>query len=159
MSFEKTTCVLVICDGCGPDWWEDSDAMQPHFISAQAARKQLTEEGWRFTRQIDESLSMLCPECAGKQDCEERGHDWFRASADDERRLDPAVHLCSRCNKVRRDDEPPAGHPDSMDVELPAEQEALLAEIEAAVFPEDDDAFAAGIFQALPRLRENGGSR
>lgn len=137
MAFEKTILFAVICDGCGPDWWEGVTDTLPLFVSHTAAIQELTADyEWRITRQINSRHHMLCSACAGKDDCKRYGHRWFHMSADDDRRINPALESCSRCNIIRRDDEPPPGHPDSMTLELSAEDEALLAALDAELDPD-----------------------
>jgi hypothetical protein len=138
MAFEKTILFAVICDGCGPDWWEGTTDTLPLFISHTLAIQELTADyEWRVTRQVDGRHHMLCSTCVGKQDCTTYGHRWYRASADDDRRLDPAVEMCHRCNIIRREDAPPAGHPDAVPVALTDEQSAVLAELDAQTFPKE----------------------
>jgi hypothetical protein len=137
MGFEKTVLVAVVCDGCGPDWWEGNTDTQPLFASRGAAIRELEGDyEWRITRNVDGSHHMLCGTCAGKADCARYGHRWFRMSADDDRRIDPTLHSCSRCSIIRRDDEPPPGHPDSMTVELSDEDEEFLAFLDCELDPD-----------------------
>ena len=138
MSFEKTTLLAAICDGCGPDWWDGSADTAPLFVNKAGARRQLgADYEWRIEQQIDGTVLMYCAKCATEQECARYGHDWERMSADDPRRIDPALHHCTRCSIIRRDDEPPAGHPDSMTVVLDDAAEELLAELDARTWPED----------------------
>lgn len=137
MAFEKTVQFFVTCDGCGPDWWEGVTDTLPLFPSHTAAIRELADDyEWRITRQIDGRHHMLCSTCAGKDDCIRYGHRWFRMTADDERRINPALESCSRCNIIRRDDAPPTSHPDSMTVELSPEHEAWLAALDAELDPD-----------------------
>jgi len=137
MSFEKTTLFAVICDGCGSDWWEGNVETAPLFISHTLAIQELTADyEWSITRQVDGRHHMLCSTCAGKRDCRQYGHKWFRASADDPRRIDPALEMCHRCNIIRRDDVPPAGHPESMTVDLGDDIEEMLAALDRELFPD-----------------------
>jgi hypothetical protein len=137
MSLEKTVLFAAVCDGCGADWWDGYAETAPMFVSRPAAFRQLRDEyEWSITRQIDGRHNMLCSACSDKQDCQRYGHRWFRASADDPRRLNPALEMCSRCHIIRRDDAPPPGHPDSMTVELGDEIEEWLAALDAELDPD-----------------------
>lgn len=137
MSFEKTVLFAVICDGCGPDWWEGVTDTLPLFTSHAAAARELTNDyEWRITRQIDGRHHMICSTCAGRDDCKRYGHRWFRMSADDDRRIDPALESCSRCSIIRRDNQPPAGHPDSMTAVLSDADEEWLAALDELLDPD-----------------------
>ena len=137
MPFEKTVLFAVICDGCGPDWWEGVTDTLPLFISHTLAIQELTNDyEWRITRQIDGRHHMLCSACVGKRDCKDYGHRWFRMSADDDRRIDPTLESCHRCSIIRRDDEPPTGHPDSMTAVLSDADEEWLAALDAELDPD-----------------------
>lgn len=137
MPFEKTVLFAVVCDGCGPDWWEGVTDTLPLFLSHTLAIQELTTDyEWRVTRQINGRHHMLCSVCVGKQDCVDYGHRWYRASADDDRRIDTALEMCHRCNIIRRDDVPPAGHPESMTVDLGDDIEEMLAALDRELFPD-----------------------
>jgi hypothetical protein len=132
MSFRKTTYITAVCDGCGPDWWEGLTDRAPIFVSVQVARQELENDFECTTeRQLDGGFRMLCPGCASKSECEKYGHVPFIASAED-----PAVPMCRRCDAVIRDDEPPAGHPDSMTVTLSDAEEELLAALDEQLDPD-----------------------
>lgn len=137
MSLEKTVLFAAVCDGCGPDWWIGTAETAPLFASRTQALEQLRDEyEWLIERQIDSTHSMVCEACAGKQECARYGHDPYRASADDPRRIDPALYMCRRCDAVIRDDEPPAGHPDSMTAVLSDADEERLAEMDELLDPD-----------------------
>lgn len=137
MSLEKTVLFAAVCDGCGPDWWIGTAETAPLFASRTIALDALRDEyEWLIERQVDGTHSMVCEACAGKQECARYGHKWFRASADDPRRIDPAIDMCSRCNIIRRDDDPPPGHPDSMTAVLSDADEEWLAEMDELLDPD-----------------------
>lgn len=131
MALEKTTYVVAVCDSCGPDWWDDGETdYAPLFITAQAARQNLAANyEWRITRQIDGRLRMICSACANAEDCDRYGHDWGANTA--------RSTVCRRCSYFPHADNPPAGHPESMTAELPADQEEALAALDAELFPEE----------------------
>jgi hypothetical protein len=136
MSLEKTVLFAAVCDGCGPDWWIGLAETAPLFASRTQALEQLRDEyEWLIERQVDGTHHTICEACAGKQECARYGHKWFRASADDPRRIDPVIDMCSRCNIIRRDDAPPPGHPDSMTRELSDAEEEYLAALDAELDP------------------------
>lgn len=152
MSFERTVLFAAVCDGCGPGWWEGETDAGPLFATRAAARRELTADyAWRLDRQIDGTVRMFCAACADKQDCDRYGHDWQRMSADDVRRVDPALFHCVRCTLIRRDDEPPSGHPDSMSAVLDGDDEELLAELDAATWP--DEAEDGDLAATIDRLK------
>lgn len=68
-----------------------------------------------------------------------RRHPWrFVPGYEQQRVSQPALLVCDTCGIVRSVALAP-GHPESLTAELPAEQEALLAEIEATLWPEESD--------------------
>jgi hypothetical protein len=137
MAFEQATIVYAICDECGPDWWIvnlDLDG-RPWWTSTAAAREQLAGIfGWSITGR-GRRTRMLCDACTSKADCQRHGHDW---------RYTPPTHWngctlrpsydCQRCGTTRSAVLPP-GHPESLDLELPQEQEEMLAALDAELFP------------------------
>jgi hypothetical protein len=140
VAWEKITCWQVSCDLCGPDWWDDGEAMgSPHFVSAAAARRELAESfGWRITRLIDGRFRMICGSCAEKQDCEQFGHDWSVGAGYTDAR--PHGDACRRCGQDRHtgpSGELPLLHPESMTGELGEAAEEWLAALDAVLFPEE----------------------
>jgi hypothetical protein len=72
MSFHNHACVVVLCDGCGEDWWNQGDEFPGaiHFATEADAVKCLTDDlKWRV-----DANQQRCPDCAAKQDCERNGH-------------------------------------------------------------------------------------
>lgn len=148
MSFSKVTCFVPACDDCGEDWWEnettEGDA-PPHFITKGQALKLLQEVwGWTITRHINGTVTMHCSHCAAKYtDCGRGVHAWREAPVVDWNSPvpDEPVEMCRRCGCVRRDQKPlevpPAGHPESMTVELGDAAEEYLAELDAELSPEE----------------------
>lgn len=153
MSFDKQYCFIAICDGCGPACWETEIA--PHFASEAEARRELAAQyEWRIERELTGRFRMLCGRCADKQDCARYGCDTYVAEVDPDAETQKRweqdhpfpIVMCRRCLRVIRDDAPTgADHPDSMDKDLPVEQEALLAELDRLTWPADTDTSAAAL--------------
>ena len=101
-------------------------------------------------RRIDGTFLMTCPACAGKVDCVKYGHQWITNDATSPEHMQGMPPTCHRCNEIRNDKEPPAGHPDSMTVDL-GDDEFVLMEIDAETWPEDTD--LEGVPSALTRLK------
>lgn len=147
MALEKITCITASCDHCGDGWWkgDPEDNGCPHFVTEAAARKQLADSyEWKIERQLDGRFLMLCNSCAAKDDCQRLGHAWDTVSFDDPDptvpdhvRLRPPAVMCTRCSRVRRDEHPPAGHPDSMEIVLSDADEEFLAAVDEELFPEE----------------------
>lgn len=146
MSFNKQYCFLPECDGCGPDWavGDPTATETPHFASETEGRKILVEDyGWRITDRPDGTLQMLCVSCVNGvagAGCDELGCDWQAAEIDPLGDSPPRVapiELCRRCSRVRREDVPPALHPESITAELSAADEALLKALDAELFPKE----------------------
>lgn len=162
MGFHRDdTRVSVTCDHCGPDWWDDEyQEAPPTFTSrGEALRRLPIDFMWLIEEQPDGSLLMVCMPCAQLELCFRDGHTWVPLEYEIDGEVRRYGQICPCCSTVRSHDVPPAGHPESMTTDLDDADEATLAEIERIEFPEDDDVFAAGIAEALPRLRENGGTR
>ncbi len=150
MGFAKAKYVIAVCDSCGPDWWLGRFDTAPAFESKATARKELVDTfEWQIKRRIDGTFHMACGACANTADCVRYGHDWAPPDVFNSSRPgvvdEPIPPFCRRCSKVRSDPAPPHLHPESMDADLPADQELLLTAIEASDFPEtdcaDDDAY------------------
>ncbi|HEY0936019.1 MAG TPA: hypothetical protein VGD91_20040 [Trebonia sp.] len=126
MSLDKVTYLVAVCDSCGPDWWIGLADNAPVFLTREQARTRVVADyEWRIQRQLDGRFRMICATCADTEDCRDYGHTWPDPDPDD------AVPLCRRCH-TRLDNQPPAGHPDTM-TPLPADQEALLATLDATL--------------------------
>jgi hypothetical protein len=136
MGFRKVTYVLAVCDVCGPDWWTSTADSAPLFDSQAAARAELAAGyGWRIERQLSGRVRMFCPSCAVRSDCELYGHDWPEVG-------DGRLACCLRCSRVRRDEAPPAAHPDAA---VTGGLPGWLADLEVALF---GPAAAAAITQS-----------
>jgi hypothetical protein len=137
MGFEKAGIVYAVCDGCEPDWWIvnlDLDG-RPWWSSTQAAREQLAGIfGWSITGRRGRRTTMLCDACTSKADCKEHGHDgrYTPPTHWNGRTLRPSYD-CQRCGATRSTVLPP-GHPESIDLELPHDQEEMLAALDAELF-------------------------
>lgn len=144
MSFVEITCYVATCDGCGTDCWDGCEDGPPHFVGAGVAAAQVLAElhGWEIEKLADGTIRMSCPRCSRRRECDQGGHHWYTPA------LDAAVsagvrpvELCGNCGIVRRDyeplDAPPARHPESMDVVLADEDEALLVRYDNELFPEE----------------------
>jgi len=87
MSLQTHTCVVVLCDGCGEDWWNAGDEFPGaiHFATEADAFQCLTGElGWHV-----EPDKQLCPDCTKDEECARNGHlmtswrtCWCRANTD-----------------------------------------------------------------------------
>jgi hypothetical protein len=152
VTFHKFYCITALCDGCGEKCWETEIA--PHFANEREARETLAARyEWRIEREITGWYLMLCVRCADKQDCARYGCEWGYPELDhgseqqarwDAEHREP-LQMCRRCGRVLRDDAPPAGHPDSTVLDLPDEQEELLAHIDELTWPTDADTSPAAL--------------
>lgn len=78
MPVETRTCVVVLCDVCGEDWWKYEDEPHTiHFESMAEARdyldrgaKEYDTTPWSFTNGV------ICPTCVNKAACARDGHVW-----------------------------------------------------------------------------------
>jgi hypothetical protein len=137
MAFRKISYLIPSCDGCGLAWSfcdpACAEGIPPHFASRAAAVAQLPADyGWQVSpRRLGVRL-MACRRCAAAGILPATaGRAWLLAAAGRVRRLVPF-------GTVRRP--APAGltpgHPESMTVVLPTEQEGLLAALDAEIFPD-----------------------
>lgn len=132
MTFRKvTTAVVPACNRCEFDCWGDKDAA-PLYRNEKAARKAVVENHkWRIERHpTTDRIRIFCPNCAGLSDCELFGHNWHRPHVDPDADLPVPREHCTRCPTVRLEEKPP-GHPESMTVKLPKDQEEWLAALAA----------------------------
>jgi len=135
MAFRKISYLIPSCDGCGLAWsFGDlacAEGIPPHFASRAAALVQLAADyGWQVRpRRLGRPL-MACRRCAAAGVIPaSAGRAWLLAVAGRIRRLVPF-------STIRRP--MPAGlapgHPESVTAVLPAEQEDLLAALDAETF-------------------------
>jgi hypothetical protein len=137
MAFRKISYLIPSCDGCGLAWsFGDpvcADGIPPHFASCSAALAQLERDyGWQVVRLRLGVPLMACRRCAAAGVIPATaGRRWLLAVAGWVRRYVPFGPVVRRL---------PAGigpgHPESMEAVLPPEQEALLAEIDHELFPD-----------------------
>jgi hypothetical protein len=137
MAFRKIFYLIPSCDGCGLAWsFYDpacAEGIPPHFASRAAALAQLEADyGWQIVRLPLAWPLMACRRCAAAGVIPATaGRRWLLAVAGWVRRYVPFGPVVRRM---------PAGigsgHPESMDAVLPPEQEALLAEIDDELFPD-----------------------
>jgi hypothetical protein len=137
VAFRKISYLIPSCDGCGLAWsFGDpacAEGIPPHFASRAAAVAQLPADyGWQVTR------LWLCPRLMACRRCvaagvipATAGRVWLLAAAGRIRRLLPLGPVPRPV---------PAGlgpgDPEPMTAVLPAEQEHLLTELDAEIFPE-----------------------
>jgi hypothetical protein len=137
MAFRKISYLIPSCDGCGLAWsFGDpacAEGIPPHFASRAAALAQLPAGyGWQVRpRRLGRPL-MACRRCAAAGILRATaGRAWLPAAAGGIRRLVPF-------GPIRRPT--PAGltlgHPESTTAVLPADQEGLLAALDAEIFPD-----------------------
>ena len=135
MAFRKISYLIPSCDGCGLAWsFGDpacAEGIPPHFASRAAALAQLAADyGWQIRpRRLGRPL-MACRRCAAAGVIPAgAGRAWLLAAAGRIRGLVPF-------GPVRRS--MPVGlapgHPESVTAALPAEQEDLLAALDAENF-------------------------
>jgi len=138
MAFRKVGYLIPACDGCGLAWsFRDpacADGIPPHFASRAAALSQLPADyGWQITRTGIGLRLMACRQCAAAGVVPaSAGRAWLLAVAGRIRRLVPFGPV--------RAPLPPSlgpGHPESMTTALPAQQEDLLAALDAETFPDE----------------------
>lgn len=71
MTIRTHTCVIVECNGCGTDWWDDGENYVVHYDTEARALDDVVENlEWRVT----EDGQHWCPRCAARKDCERNGH-------------------------------------------------------------------------------------
>ena len=101
---ETHTCIVVLCDTCGDDWYENGFY---HFDTLEEARTYLVDkraaddpedpyynEQW----QIEDGKPVLCPRCVNKQTCATEGHAWSEWLSPRGREMFASRH-CQRCDK------------------------------------------------------------
>lgn len=137
MAFRKVSYLIPSCDGCGLAWsFGDplcADAIPPHFTGRRTALRELAADyGWQIVPLAPGRVLMACRRCAAAgviPATPARG--WLLAAAGWIRRVMPF-------GPIRRPlpAGPVPGHPESMDVVLPLEQEQLLAALDDELFPD-----------------------
>jgi hypothetical protein len=137
MAFRKISYLIPSCDGCGLAWsFYDpacAEGIPPHFASRAAALAQLEADyGWQIVRLCRVWPLMACRRCAAAGVIPATlGRRWLLAVAGWVRRYVPFGPVLRRM---------PTGvgpaHPESVEAVLPPEQEALLAEIDDELFPD-----------------------
>ena len=136
MAFRKISYLIPSCDGCGLAWpFYDpacAEGIPPHFASRAAALAQLEADyGWQIVR-LPVGPLMACRRCAVAGVIPATlGRRWLLAVTGWVRRFVPFGAILRRMPAGIV-----AGHPESMDAMLPPEQEGLLAEIDAELFPD-----------------------
>lgn len=79
---ETHTCIAVLCDLCGGDWYGDG---VEHFASLDEARTALVTkraptddtDPWTDDRwQIEDGKPVLCSTCLTEKRCAAAGHEW-----------------------------------------------------------------------------------
>ena len=137
MAFRKISYLIPSCDGCGLAWsFYDlacAEGIPPHFASRAAALAQLEADyGWRIVRLPVAGPLMACRRCAAAGVIPATlGRRWLLAVTGWVRRFVPFGAILRRMPAGIV-----AGHPESMEAVLPPEQEGLLAEIDAELFPD-----------------------
>jgi hypothetical protein len=136
MAFRRISYLIPSCDGCGLAWSfsdpECAEGIPPHFASRVAALGQLPADyGWQISsRRLGRPL-MACRRCAAAGAIPATaGRPWLLAAYWVRRLVafGPIRHPVSAGLA--------AGHPESMTAGLPAEQEELLAALDAEIFPD-----------------------
>jgi hypothetical protein len=137
MGFRKISYLIPSCDGCGLAWsfgeLACAEGIPPHFACRAAARAQLaTDYGWRVIRLPWGGHMMACRRCAaaGVIPASVRRRLWLVVAGWVRRYVPFGPILRAQ----------PAGHPESLQAVLPAEQEGLLAEIDAELWPPGGEA-------------------
>src|SRR5215471_12837708 len=137
MAFRKISYLIPSCDGCGLAWSFGNPAcaegIPPHFARRADALAQLERDyGWQIVPLPAARPLMACARCAAAGVIPATpGRRWLLAVAGWVRRYVPFGPVVRRMPAGMV-----AGHPESMDAVLPPEQEGLLAEIDAELFPD-----------------------
>lgn len=132
MGFRKISYLIPSCDGCGLAWsfgeLACAEGIPPHFASRTAGRAQLSADyGWQVVRLPLGGRLMACRRCAALGVIPaSAGRRLWLVVAGWVRRYVPFGPVLRAL---------PAGHPESLQAVLPAEQEGLLAEIDAELWP------------------------
>lgn len=137
MAFRKISYLIASCDGCGLAWsFADpacAEGIPPHFASRAAAVAHLPADyDWQVTRLRLCPRLMFCRRCAAAGVMPATaGRAWLLAAAGRIRRFVPL-------GPVRRPMSAGlgAGHPESINAVLPADEEGLLTVLDAEIFPE-----------------------
>ena len=145
MSLRIARYVIAICDRCGPGWWAKDPAcgaVTPHFLSELCAREQLAADyGWVIRHRLLRDPVMTCRSCSRQAPAQQDGwldriEQWLARllGADEPAEAQPAEAAACRM--------PPPSHPETGGgAVLTAEQEELLAELDASLFPDDPTAW------------------
>jgi hypothetical protein len=137
MAFRKISYLIPSCDSCGLAWsFGDpacADGIPPHFVGRGAALVQLERDyGWQVVRLRLGLVLMVCERCAGAGVIPATASRmWLLVVAGWVRRYVPFGAVLRRMPASMG-----PGHPESMDAVLPPAQEALLAEIDDELFPD-----------------------
>lgn len=79
MPIETHTCIVVLCDRDGAEWYEESESSGApwHFENLAQARKALVDRYEPDRRwQIEDGKPILCSICVRREECERNGHQW-----------------------------------------------------------------------------------
>jgi hypothetical protein len=137
MAFRRVSYLIPSCDGCGLAWsFRDSacvEGIPPHFASRAAALEQLlVGYGWQIQRLELGGRLMVCRQCASAGVIpDSAARAWLLVLAGWVRRVVPFGPVRRITPPV-----PAAGHPESVTVALPVDQEELLAALDDELFPD-----------------------
>ena len=137
MGFRTVSYLIPTCDGCGLAWsFGDlacAEGIPPLFASRAAGRAQLAADyGWQVVRLPWGGHVMTCRRCAAAGLIPAgAGRRLWLALVGLIRRYVPVGPVLRAL---------PAGHPESLQWVLPAEQEEQLAQIEAELWPPGGEA-------------------
>ena len=137
MGFRTVSYLIPTCDGCGLAWsfgeLACAEGIPPHFASRAVGRIQLAADyGWQVVRLPWGGHVMACRRCAAAGLIPAtKGRRLWLAVFGFVRRYVPFGPVLRAL---------PAGHPESLQSVLPAEQEEQLAEIEAELWPPGGEA-------------------
>jgi hypothetical protein len=135
MSLRIARYLIAVCDRCGPGWWASDPACgstSPHFLSELCAMEQLAADyGWIIRHRIFGETVMTCRGCSRNAAAQppgwlDRVETWLlRALGTPEATEGP------ESDDIRTPGSP-QGHSDATsNTALTAEQEQLLAELDA----------------------------
>jgi hypothetical protein len=103
MGIVTQTCVVVLCDRDGDDWFTDqAEYGVPHFDSLDEAREWLRnalsedDPPW----QIEDGKPVLCPWCLRKDECARVGHDWAEWWSTSHMDGEVKMRSCERCHSL-----------------------------------------------------------
>ena len=137
MGFRTVSYLIPTCDGCGLAWsfgeLACAEGIPPHFAARAGGRIQLAADyGWQVVRLPWGGHVMACRRCAAAGLIPATaGRRLWLALVGWVRRYVPFGPVLRAL---------PAGHPESLQSVLPAEQEQQLAEIEAELWPPGGEA-------------------